>query len=135
MEPMTHDKPQQPTPIGGGNSPLSRDINSAADRAASAFNNASRQISDTATETVNQAKQKASELYDSVNSTVNDQYNRAVDYSRENPGKTTLIAFGVGVGVGVLLLGNLRGGPSRGRRRVVQPVMNALSTLAYELFA
>src|SRR6185295_16087524 len=116
MDPTTHDRPNQ-TSHGGGASPLVHDINAAADKTASAIHSASRQISDTATETVNQAKQKASELYDQVNKSVNEQYNRAVDYSRENPGKTTLIAFGIGIGVGALLLGNFRS--SRGRRNRV----------------
>jgi len=133
MEPTTHDRPQQFSSTGGSPSPA-RDASAAADKAASAVHNATRQFADSAAATVDQAKQKAGEIYDQVNKTVNEQVNRAVDYSRENPGTTTLIAFGVGVGVGMLLLGNLRGG-SRGRRRVVQPVMNALSTLAYELFA
>jgi len=93
-----------PNIIFSGQSPLARDFNSAADKAASAIHNTSRQISDAAAETMDQARQKAGDLYDQVNRTVNDQYNRAVDYSRENPGKTTLIAFGVGVGVGLLLL-------------------------------
>lgn len=86
-----------------------------------------------AAEKMDQAKQKMGELYDQTNKSLSHQYDKAVDYSRENPGKTTLIAFGVGVGVGVLLLGNLGGSRSR-RSRVVEPVMNAVSTLAYELF-
>jgi predicted MFS family arabinose efflux permease len=50
-----------------------------------------------------------------------------------NPGKTTLIAFGVGVGVGALLVGNFSESCSR-RSRMVEPVMKAVSTLARELF-
>lgn len=132
MESTTHDRPQQFSTTGG-NSPLSNDINAATDKASSAVHNATRQLADSAAQTMDQAKQKAGDLYEQVNKTVNEQVNRAVDYTRENPGKTTLIAFGVGVGVGALLLG-ARGG-SRGRRhRVVEPVVNAISTLAYELF-
>ena len=84
-------------------------------------------------EQVDHAKQKVSEVYDQANKTVSEQYDRALDYSRENPGKTTLIAFGIGVGVGVLLVGNFTGSRSR-RRRVVEPVLSAVSTLARELF-
>jgi len=133
MEPGAYERPLQSSPAGGNSSSFSRDINAATDKAASAIHDASRQIGDSAAETINQARKKAGEVYNEVNRTVNDQYNRAVDYSRQNPGTTTLIAFGVGVGVGALLLRNVSG--SRGRRqRVVQPVVNALSTLAYELF-
>jgi len=137
MEPTTHDRPQQFSTTGG-NPPLSHDIHTAADKAAdkaaSAVHDATRQFADSAAKTVDQAKQKAGELYDQVNKTVNDQVNRAVDYTRENPGKTTLIAFGVGVGVGVLLLSNFFGVSRCRLNRVVEPVMIALSTMAFELF-
>jgi len=84
-------------------------------------------------EIIDHAKQKVSEVYDQANKSVTEQYEKAIDYSRENPGKTTLIAFGIGVGVGILLVGNFTGSRSR-RNRVVEPVINAVSTLARELF-
>jgi ElaB/YqjD/DUF883 family membrane-anchored ribosome-binding protein len=92
-----------------------------------------QQAGEKASETMDQAKRKVEELYDSANKTLNQQYDRAVSYTRENPGTTTLIAFGAGVGVGMLLLSNLSGSRSR-RGRVIEPVMNAVSTLASELF-
>ena len=119
MESTTHEKSHQ----SGGGSHLGRDLNSATD-----------QLSDAAAEKLGQAKQKVGEIYDQVNKTVNDQYSKAVDYSRDNPGKTTLIAFGVGVGVGLLIVGNIRSS-HRSRSRVVAPVVHALSTLANDLFA
>jgi ElaB/YqjD/DUF883 family membrane-anchored ribosome-binding protein len=133
MESTIHDRPQSFSTTEGS-SPTSRDINATAEKAASAIHNAAKQVADSAAETADQAKQKAGELYDQVNKTINDQVNRAVDYTRENPGKTTLIAFGIGVEVGALLLGSARGGSRRRRHRVVEPVMNAISTLAYDLF-
>src|SRR5215813_13249021 len=48
---------------------------------------------------MDQAKRKAGQVYDQANRSLNEQYERAIGYGRENPGKTTLIAFGVGVGV------------------------------------
>jgi ElaB/YqjD/DUF883 family membrane-anchored ribosome-binding protein len=91
------------------------------------------QVGERASETMDQAKRKVGELYDSANRSLNQQYDRAMSYTRENPGTTTLIAFGAGVGVGMLLLSNLSGSRSR-RSRVIEPIMNAVSTLASELF-
>jgi len=93
----------------------------------------SSKVGERASETMDQAKRKVGELYDSANKSLNQQYDRAVSYTRENPGTTTLIAFGAGVGVGMLLIGNLTSSRSR-RSRVIEPVMNAVSTLATELF-
>jgi hypothetical protein len=62
---------------------------------------------------------------------LSEQYERVIDYSRENPGTATLIAFGAGVGVGLLVAGRFK--VRTRRNRLVEPVMNALSTLAYNL--
>jgi len=133
MESTVQNRPNMSTQ-GGGNSALGRDINATVDTAAATLHSATDHISHAASETINQAKQKVGEMYDQVNKSVNEQYTRAVGYTRENPGTTTLIALGVGIGVGMLLVNNVKG--SRGRRgRVVEPVMNAISTLAYELFS
>ena len=83
---------------------------------------------------VDQAKQTVSEAYQQASKSVNETLGQAKDYSRENPGTATLVAFGVGVGVGVLLAGGmLNSGRSRSQR-LVPPVMNALSEIAAELF-
>jgi len=107
---------------------------SATDKAAKAARAAGEQLSDAASEKLGQAKQMVGDMYDQVNRTVSEKYTQAVDYGRENPGKTTLIAFGIGVGVGLLMMGNLRRS-HRPNRRVVAPVVNALSNLAVDLFA
>jgi ElaB/YqjD/DUF883 family membrane-anchored ribosome-binding protein len=92
---------------------------------------ARQKIEDRGAEMMGQAKRKANQVYDQANKSLNEQYERVVDYGRENPGKATLIAFGVGVGVGLLVAGGFK---TRSRRsRLVEPVMNALSTLAYNL--
>lgn len=119
----THDKPHQYS-----------SLNSTTEKAAQAARAAGDQISDAAAEKLGQAKQMVGDVYDQVNKTVTQKYNQAVDYGRENPGKTTLIAFGVGIGVGLLMMGNLKRS-RRSRSHVVEPVVNALSTLACELFA
>jgi ElaB/YqjD/DUF883 family membrane-anchored ribosome-binding protein len=128
----THETPHQFSSTG--NTPPSRDLGSAAEKAGKSARAAGEQFSDAASEKLGQAKQMVGDVYDQVNRTVSDKYNQAVDYGRENPGKTTLIAFGVGVGVGLLMMGNIRRS-HRPSRRVVQPVVNALSNLACDLFA
>jgi ElaB/YqjD/DUF883 family membrane-anchored ribosome-binding protein len=80
---------------------------------------------------MDQAKRKAGQVYDQANRSLNEQYERVIDYGRDNPGKATLIAFGVGLGVGLLVAGGFK--PRSRRSRLVEPVMNALSTLAYNL--
>jgi ElaB/YqjD/DUF883 family membrane-anchored ribosome-binding protein len=87
-----------------------------------------------ATEAVDQAKQAVTDVYNRASKSLNESYTQAVDYGRENPGKTTLIAFGAGIGIGLLLAGSL--GSSRNSRtgRIVPPVMNALTEIAREVF-
>jgi ElaB/YqjD/DUF883 family membrane-anchored ribosome-binding protein len=132
MESTTHDKPYQST--AGGENPLSSDLKSVADKATDAAREAGDQFYDAAAEKLGQAKQKAGEMYDRVNQSFNDKYDKAVYYGRENPGKTTLIALGVGVGLG-LLIGTTARNSRRSRGGIVEPVINALSTLATDLFA
>jgi len=80
-----------------------------------------------------QAEQAVSDAYDKTAQTVSQTYEQAKSYSTENPGKTILIALGIGVGLGFLL-----GASSSSRRsrtgRYAQPVVNALSDLAQEFF-
>jgi ElaB/YqjD/DUF883 family membrane-anchored ribosome-binding protein len=90
---------------------------------------------DRGAEILDQAKRKAHQYYDRANKSVSEQFDKAIDYGRENPGKTTLIAFGVGVGVGLLLANGLSAPPRRRRHRFVGTVKNALSTFAQDLFS
>jgi hypothetical protein len=78
------------------------------------------------------AKQKVTEAYDRTASTVSDTYEKVIDYGKENPGKMTLIAFGAGLGVGLLLAGGMSSPRSRAGR-IVPPVLNALSDIANQL--
>ena len=136
MEPNVQDQPQQFKPTGAAPSTAratSDGGQTVTGKVSDAAHAAREQIEDRAAEIINQAKQKAGEVYDQANKRLSEQYEKAIDYGRENPGKTTLIAFGVGVGVGVLLVSGFSGSRSR-RSRVVEPVMKAVSTLARELF-
>ncbi len=82
-------------------------------------------------EAYGQAEQAVSDAYDKTSQKVTDTYAQAKGYSHENPGKTILIALGIGLGVGLLLSANTR----RSRTsRIAQPVVNALSDIAAELF-
>lgn len=95
--------------------------------------NGESNIGQGATEVVDQAKQAVTDVYNRASKSLNESYSQAIDFSRENPGKTTLIAFGAGIGIGLLLAGNFSS--SRGRTgRIVPPIMNALTEIASEIF-
>ncbi len=74
-------------------------------------------------------KRTISRAYTRSARAIGDTYNHAMTYGRENPGKTTLLAFGIGLGVGMLLLGSRR--HSR-VRRYGEPIVSALSNMAME---
>ncbi|MHB8122153.1 MAG: hypothetical protein ACYDG4_08365 [Desulfuromonadaceae bacterium] len=84
------------------------------------------------TEAYGKAEQAAGEAYDKTTQKVKETYEKARSYSSENPGMTILVALGVGVGIGLLL------GASSSHRsrtgRIAQPVINALSDIAHEVF-
>ena len=80
---------------------------------------------------MDQTKLKAGQIYNQANRNLNEQYERVIGYGRRSPGKATLIAFGAGLGVGLLVAGSIN---ARSRRsRLVEPIMNALSALTYNL--
>lgn len=79
-------------------------------------------------ETINQAYTRASRG-------MNETWDQAMDYSKDHPATATLIAFGVGIGVGLFLAGSLGGFQSRSRtRRIGSPIINAISEIAREFF-
>lgn len=82
---------------------------------------------------VNEVKETVTDAYDRTSKSLNEGYTRAIDYGRANPGKTSLIIFGAGLGVG-LLLANSAGGSRSRKGRIVTPVMNALTDIATQLF-
>ena len=136
MEPNIQDQPQPLNPTGAATSTAratSDGGQTVTGKVSDAAHAAREQVEDRGAEIINQAKQKASEAYDQANKKLSEQYKKAINYGRENPGKTTLIALGVGVGVGALLVSNFSASRSR-RSRMVGPVMKLVSTLARELF-
>ncbi|MBF0526393.1 MAG: DUF883 family protein [Deltaproteobacteria bacterium] len=94
-------------------------------------NDTAQNILERGTEVFEQAEQAVSDAYDKTARTVNETYEQAKGYVSENPGKTILIALGVGVGLGFIL--SARSRRSRGGR-FAQPVVNALSDIALEFF-
>jgi ElaB/YqjD/DUF883 family membrane-anchored ribosome-binding protein len=88
-------------------------------------------ILDGGAEVYGQTEQAVSDVYDKTARAVSETYDQAKSYSIKNPGKSILIALGIGVGLGFLL-----GASSRRSRtgRYAQPVVNALSDIALEFF-
>ncbi|HMG34065.1 MAG TPA: hypothetical protein VKM94_09025 [Blastocatellia bacterium] len=81
---------------------------------------------------IEQVKEGVSSAYETTSKGLNKGYNMAVDYGKSNPGKMTMIAFGVGLGVGLMISNGFTG---RGRRsRIIPPIMDALSQIATEMF-
>jgi ElaB/YqjD/DUF883 family membrane-anchored ribosome-binding protein len=96
--------------------------------------NGESNVGNAATEAVDQAKQVVTDAYNRASKSLNESYTHAIDYGRENPGKTTLIAFGAGIGIGLLLAGSLSSSRNSRTGRIVPPVMNALTEIAREVF-
>ena len=87
-------------------------------------------IKDKAGEVMDQTRQAVSNAYDKTTETLSNTYDQAVTYGRENPGTFALIAFGAGIGIGVLIASGL-GGRSR-MSRIAEPIVGALSQVAIE---
>jgi ElaB/YqjD/DUF883 family membrane-anchored ribosome-binding protein len=85
-------------------------------------------------EVIDQTKQVVSQAYDKTAETLTQTYSQAMEYGKENPGKLTLIAFGAGIGIGLLLAGGFSGGRSNRTSRIAEPAIDALSRIAMEFF-
>jgi ElaB/YqjD/DUF883 family membrane-anchored ribosome-binding protein len=80
------------------------------------------------TEVYDQTKQAFTQAYDRTAETLTGTYDQAMTYGRENPGKLALIAFGAGLGFGLMMISGRR---SR-TRRYGEPIVNALADMALE---
>jgi len=78
------------------------------------------------------AQEAVSEVYDKTARTVSETYEYVKRYGSKNPGKTMLIALGIGVGLGYFLGASSRRSGATGR--FARPVVNALSDVALEFF-
>lgn len=118
-----------PSTQGGQSSTSGQPFNQAASAATRARDEANA-IKDKAADVVDQTKQVVSNAYDKTAQTLTNTYDHAVSYGRENPGAATLIAFGAGVGIGLLLASSFSG---RSRmNRIAEPIVGALSQVALE---
>jgi ElaB/YqjD/DUF883 family membrane-anchored ribosome-binding protein len=79
-----------------------------------------------------QTVKAVSDAYDKTSEVLTSTYDQTMTYGRENPGKLTLIAFGAGIGIGVLLASGFGG--RRSNSRFTEPIVNALSQVALEFF-
>ena len=70
------------------------------------------------------------EAYDRTARKINSAYRQVSEYGEDHPGAMTLIAFGAGIGTG-LLLASL-GSRSR-TERILNPILNAVADVAKEV--
>jgi ElaB/YqjD/DUF883 family membrane-anchored ribosome-binding protein len=90
---------------------------------------AGAEIADQTKQAVDQTKEVLSEAYDKTSQTLNATYGQAMEYGREHPGQLTLIAFGAGIGIGLLLATTFSS-----RSRIMPSVVDALTGIATEIF-
>lgn len=90
---------------------------------------AGAEIADQTKQAMGQTKEVLSEAYDKTSQTLNATYGQAMEYGREHPGQLTLIAFGAGIGIGLLLASTFSS-----RSRIMPPVVDALTGIATEIF-
>jgi ElaB/YqjD/DUF883 family membrane-anchored ribosome-binding protein len=118
-----------------GSSPNPADLRNRAAETASQLRDrateAGAQLRDRASEAYDQTKQAVNQAYDKTAQAVSSTYDQAMTFGREHPGQLTLIAFGAGIGIGVLLAS---GGSRRRTTRYAEPAINALSEIALEFF-
>lgn len=117
MEPIIQNQPQPLNPTEAATATARAAAATGqrvADKVSDAAHDVLEHIEERGAEIIDQAKQKAGAAYEQANQRVSEQYEKALDYGRENPGITALLAFGVGVGVGLLLVGSLSTLRSRG---------------------
>jgi len=93
---------------------------------------ATQRARDEAQNAYEQTKQVVTDAYGKTSEVLSNTYDQAMTYGRENPGKLTLIAFGAGIGIGILLASGM-GGRSR-TNRIAEPIVGALSQVAMEFF-
>ncbi|MBT1072879.1 hypothetical protein [Pelotalea chapellei] len=89
-------------------------------------------LSERSSQLYGKTKQAVSQAYQKTSTELSGTYDKALNYSRENPGKVALIAAGAGLGIGLTIasMTKSRSQPSR----YAQPIVNALSDVAREYF-
>ena len=82
-------------------------------------------------EAIDKVAPVAQQAYDKTAHAVNETYLQTKQFGVENPGKSLLIALGIGVGIGFIWGSNAH--HSRGGR-YARPIVNAVSDVAMEFF-
>jgi len=77
-------------------------------------------------------KRKIADAYERTSETANRLYQDALDYGREHPATTMLVAFGAGVGLGMMLSDG--GRSSRYRRNIVPAIATAAAEAVLDIF-
>jgi ElaB/YqjD/DUF883 family membrane-anchored ribosome-binding protein len=88
-----------------------------------------------ASEMTGLAREKINKAYTRTRRGMNETWGQAMGYSKDHPAAATLVAFGAGIGVGLVIAGSFGGFHSRSRtRRLVPKVMNAISEITRVFF-
>jgi len=95
-------------------------------------NTAEQTIFERGAEAYDKADQAVKDAYDKTSEKVSQTYEKARSYSSDNPGKTVLIALGIGVGLGLLLGASTHRSSHTGR--LARPLVNALSDFALDFW-
>lgn len=123
-EPSKTASPKGTAPGPSGSTPHTS-VGDVANTAAAAAQRAKEGVQSAYEET----KQVVNDAYGKTTEVLTNTYDQAMVYGKDNPGKLTLIAFGAGIGIGVLLASGFSGGRSRSSR-IGEPLVTALSEVA-----
>ena len=96
------------------------------------YSSADQNLMDRGSEALETAEKVAGDVYEKTSHKVSEAYDQAKIYGSDNPGKTVLIALGIGVGLGFLLGASAR--QSRAGSQYAEPVVHALSDMALRFF-
>ncbi|HXU39288.1 MAG TPA: hypothetical protein VN937_23235 [Blastocatellia bacterium] len=124
---------EQAKPGGTPNKPVSSGASGPASSATQRAREVASDVGSGVQNAYDQTVKAVSDAYDKTSEAVANTYDQTMTYGRENPGKLTMIAFGAGIGIGILLASGLSGGRSR-NTRFAEPIVSALSQVALELF-
>ena len=130
-DPLRNDPMRTGTRATPSYTPVSDTLNDAANDVANLAATATQRAKDGVQTAYKETKQAVNDAYGKTSEVLGNTYDQAMVYGKENPGKLTLIAFGAGIGFGVLLASGFSGGRRRSSR-IAEPIVTALSQVAME---
>ena len=134
MESNKNTEQGKPTGVGSPKTPTTGVSSGGASSAPQRAREIASDVSSGVQNAYEQTAKAVTDAYDKTSEVLTNTYDQTMTYGRENPGKLTMIAFGAGIGIGVLLASGFGGGRSRRGSRFAEPVVTALSQLALEFF-